>query len=182
MDLVYPVSIAPLASAGKGAREMVPVVEPTGTVIGRASRASCHSGTKLLHPVVHLHIINRFGQVYLQRRAATKTLLPLYWDTAVGGHVNYGEYLLEQTVKAGNSSFYLAHGHRHNVRNGIKDICIEASAYGCGYALFGHTHCQERGSYFGVTALNPGTVTRGDYLIIVLAGGKPEFTFKNLAD
>ena len=95
MDLVYPVSIAPLASAGKGAREMVPVVEPTGTVIGRASRASCHSGTKLLHPVVHLHIINRFGQVYLQRRAATKTLLPLYWDTAVGGHVNYGEYLRE---------------------------------------------------------------------------------------
>ena len=67
----------------------------TGTVIGRASRASCHSGTKLLHPVVHLHIINRFGQVYLQRRAATKTLLPLYWDTAVGGHVNYGEYLRE---------------------------------------------------------------------------------------
>ena len=94
----------------------------------------------------------------------------------------YGEYLLEQTVKAGNSSFYLAHGHRHGVRNGIKDICIEASAYGCGYALFGHTHCQERGSYFGVTALNPGTVTRGDYLIIVLAGGKPEFTFKNVAD
>ena len=95
MDLVYPVSIAPLASAGKGAREMVPVVEPTGTVIGRASRTSCHSGTKLLHPVVHLHIINRFGQVYLQRRAATKSLLPLYWDTAVGGHVNYGEYLRE---------------------------------------------------------------------------------------
>ncbi|MBO6168469.1 MAG: NUDIX domain-containing protein [Bacteroidales bacterium] len=74
---------------------MLPVVEPTGTVIGRASRNSCHSGTKLLHPVVHLHIIDRFGQIYLQRRSATKTLLPLYWDTAVGGHITYGEYLRE---------------------------------------------------------------------------------------
>ena len=95
MDLVYPVNIAPLASSDKGSREMVPVVEPMGTVIGRASRSSCHSGTKLLHPVVHLHIIDRYGRVYLQRRAASKTLLPLYWDTAVGGHVTYGEYLQE---------------------------------------------------------------------------------------
>ena len=95
MDLVYPVNIAPLASPDKGVREMLPVVEPMGTVIGRASRASCHAGRKLLHPVVHLHIINRFGQLYLQRRSQSKSLYPLLWDSAVGGHVTYGEYLRE---------------------------------------------------------------------------------------
>ena len=95
MDLVYPVSIAPLLPGCKNGKEMLPVVEPTGTVVARAPRAWCHQGTKTLHPVVHLHIIDRFSKVFLQRRGAMKSLLPLYWDTAVGGHVNYGEYLRE---------------------------------------------------------------------------------------
>ena len=44
---------------------------------------------------MHLHIINRAGEVYLQQRGAHKDLLPLRWDTAVGGHVSYGEYIEE---------------------------------------------------------------------------------------
>ena len=87
MDLVYPVSVAPLAPGSKAGREMLPIVEPTGTVIARASRSWVHHGSKLLHPVVHLHIIDRYSRIYLQRRSAGKFLLPLYWDTAVGGHV-----------------------------------------------------------------------------------------------
>ncbi len=51
--------------------------------------------TKPLHPVVHLHIISRDGSIYLQQRSASKDFLPLKWDTAVGGHVAYGEYVLE---------------------------------------------------------------------------------------
>lgn len=50
---------------------------------------------KPLHPVVHLHIISRGGSIYLQQRSASKDFLPLKWDTAVGGHVAYGEYVLE---------------------------------------------------------------------------------------
>ena len=38
--------------------EWLPVVDAQGKVIGRAPRSVCHSGSKLLHPVVHLHIIN----------------------------------------------------------------------------------------------------------------------------
>lgn len=63
--------------------------------------ATCPSATatqpaaKPLHPVVHLHIISRDGSIYLQQRSASKDFLPLKWDTAVGGHVAYGEYVLE---------------------------------------------------------------------------------------
>lgn len=71
--------------------EMLPLVEPSGIVYGQATREWCHSGSGVLHPVVHLHIIDRFGRVYLQKRAITKDLLPGYWDTAVGGHITYGE-------------------------------------------------------------------------------------------
>ncbi|MBP5483866.1 MAG: NUDIX domain-containing protein [Bacteroidales bacterium] len=74
---------------------MLPLVELSGLVYGQATRAWCHSGSKALHPVVHLHIIDRMGRIYLQKRSRTKDLLPGYWDTAVGGHVTYGEQALE---------------------------------------------------------------------------------------
>lgn len=95
MELVYPVSMAPLLQGGKAEKEMLPVVDATGAVVARAPRSVCHDGSKPLHPVVHLHILDRYGRLYLQKRAATKDLYPLYWDTAVGGHVEYGEYLSE---------------------------------------------------------------------------------------
>ena len=74
---------------------MLPIVEPSGNVIGQSTREYCHGGSKLLHPVVHLHIINRFGELYLQKRSMNKDLLPGMWDTAVGGHVGYGESIHE---------------------------------------------------------------------------------------
>ena len=98
LDLIYPASPAPLVKGGRRvqAAEMVPIVDEFGNVRAQASREFCHtSPQKPLHPVVHLHIINRAGLVYLQQRGAHKDLLPLRWDTAVGGHVSYGEYILE---------------------------------------------------------------------------------------
>lgn len=103
-DLIYPVSpapVMPLPSADNpGDRprptgEMVPVVEENGLVIGQATRQSVHDDSKLMHPVIHLHIINREGCLYIQKRSMKKDLLPGRWDTAVGGHVDYGETLEE---------------------------------------------------------------------------------------
>lgn len=103
-DLIYSVSpapVMPLPSADNpGDRprptgEMVPVVEENGLVIGQATRQSVHDGSKLMHPVIHLHIINREGCLYIQKRSMKKDLLPGRWDTAVGGHVDYGETLEE---------------------------------------------------------------------------------------
>lgn len=77
------------------AKEMLPLIEPSGLVLGCATRSYCHSADRPLHPVVHLNIINRYGQIYLQKRSMTKKLLPGYWDTAVGGHIGYGESVQE---------------------------------------------------------------------------------------
>lgn len=75
--------------------EIFPVVTDDGTVIARATREYCHSGSKLLHPVVHLHLIDRQERIYLQKRSMKKDIQPGKWDTAVGGHVIYGESLME---------------------------------------------------------------------------------------
>lgn len=71
--------------------EMFPLVDEEGNIVGAASRGECHNGSKLLHPVVHLHVFNSRGELYLQRRPLWKDIQPGKWDTAVGGHVDLGE-------------------------------------------------------------------------------------------
>jgi len=72
--------------------ELFPIVDEDGNTIGEAPRSVCHDGvSKLLHPVVHLHIFNSKGELYLQKRAMTKDIQPGKWDTSVGGHVSPGE-------------------------------------------------------------------------------------------
>ena len=72
-------------------QEMFPVVDGQGNITGAATRGECHSGSRLLHPVVHLHIFNTKGELYLQKRPEWKDIQPGKWDTAVGGHIDLGE-------------------------------------------------------------------------------------------
>ena len=72
-------------------KEIFPVVDEQGNTIGSATRGECHNGSKLLHPVVHLHLFDPNGRIYLQQRPLWKDIQPGKWDTAVGGHVDYGE-------------------------------------------------------------------------------------------
>lgn len=71
--------------------EMFPVVDEDGNITGAATRGECHNGSKLLHPVVHLHVFNSKGELYLQKRPDWKDIQPGKWDTAVGGHIDLGE-------------------------------------------------------------------------------------------
>ncbi len=71
--------------------ELFPVVNPDGGVVGKITRGEAHDGRKTLHPVVHLHVFNSRGELYLQLRPEWKDIQPGKWDTACGGHVDYGE-------------------------------------------------------------------------------------------
>ena len=81
------------------ADEIFPIVDDDGTVIGRATRGECHGGSKLLHPVVHLHVFDASGRLYLQKRPSWKDIQPGKWDTAVGGHVGFGEEMEAALVR-----------------------------------------------------------------------------------
>ena len=72
-------------------QELLPLVDEEGNVIGSATRGQCHDGSKLLHPVVHLHVFDSQSRLYLQQRPLWKDIQPGKWDTAVGGHVDFGE-------------------------------------------------------------------------------------------
>ncbi|HLP58911.1 MAG TPA: NUDIX domain-containing protein [Candidatus Deferrimicrobium sp.] len=73
--------------------EWFDIVDTEGKITGKAPRSACHSGPGLLHPVVHIHIIDDKDRIFLQKRALTKQIQPGKWDTAVGGHITSGETL-----------------------------------------------------------------------------------------
>ena len=62
--------------------EFLPVVNERGNIVGRAMYVELHQGNKMLHPVVHLHVLNGKGE-------ATR----LYW-----WHVAFGD-IPEKTLK-----------------------------------------------------------------------------------
>ncbi len=79
--------------------ELFPLVDEEGRVTGSATRRECHSGSMLLHPVVHLHVVGAGRSIYLQKRSLSKDIQPGRWDTAVGGHVDFGESVTEALLR-----------------------------------------------------------------------------------
>jgi isopentenyldiphosphate isomerase len=80
--------------------EIFPIVDEDGNTIGEAPRSVCHDGrSRLLHPVVHLHLFNSKGELFLQKRVMTKDIQPGKWDTSVGGHVGVGESVEEALAR-----------------------------------------------------------------------------------
>lgn len=71
--------------------EWFDLVTPEGKIVGKAPRSLCHGNPDLLHPVVHVHVFNSKGELWLQKRAENKKIQPGKWDTSVGGHVACGE-------------------------------------------------------------------------------------------
>lgn len=79
--------------------EVFDLVTPEGKVIGKAPRKAVHGNPDLLHPVVHVHVFNKQGQLYLQKRSNEKDVQPGKWDTSVGGHINSGESVEDALIR-----------------------------------------------------------------------------------
>lgn len=154
IELVYAQDPAPLAigtSPGKSL-EMLPVVESSGLVVAQASRTACHQ-RRLLHPVVRLFLINRDGNFFLQKRAASKELYPGLWDNAVTGHVIYGESLMEALFRESSEEIGLAlfnpvqlGGYVYSDQNEREMVCVFAAVGN--FALNPHTDEVEDGQFW----------------------------------
>jgi isopentenyldiphosphate isomerase/intracellular septation protein A len=79
--------------------EWFDIVTPQGKVVGKAPRSLCHGNPNLLHPVVHVHVFNSRGELWLQKRAATKEIQPGKWDTSDGGHIASGEKVSDALLR-----------------------------------------------------------------------------------
>lgn len=70
-------------------KEKVDVVDQTGKIIGKATRSQVYQ-EGFLHPAINIVVVNKKGQIFIQRRSSKK-ILPLYWDISASEHVKSGE-------------------------------------------------------------------------------------------
>jgi isopentenyl-diphosphate delta-isomerase type 1 len=70
--------------------EILEIVDEDDNVIGLATRAEIH-GKGLIHRAVHIFVFNSAGEIYVQRRSATKDKFPGVLDSSAAGHVDPGE-------------------------------------------------------------------------------------------
>jgi len=70
--------------------ELLDIVDETGKITGKATRAEFHSNPKLIHAVVHCWIYNGKGEILWQQRSLKKKHGPGMWDVSAGGHVPSG--------------------------------------------------------------------------------------------
>ncbi|MFH0792565.1 MAG: NUDIX domain-containing protein [bacterium] len=71
--------------------EVLQVVNARNQPCGVARREEIHRRGLFLRSV-HILLLNLKGELFLQKRSATKDTYPGYWDTSVGGHVLPGEF------------------------------------------------------------------------------------------
>lgn len=106
-------------------KELLPIVDESGNVIGRNTRECCHNGSKLLHPIVYLHVFDKDGRLYLQRRPNWKKIEPNKWDVAVGGHINYGEDIISALNREALEELGLVNFNIEHLKHYIYESDIE---------------------------------------------------------
>ena len=88
----------PLADEAQTEGELFDVVDGDDAVVGRATRGEVHS-RGLVHRAVHVFVLNRGGDLWLQKRSARKDANPGLWDSSVSGHLDAGEDYREAAVR-----------------------------------------------------------------------------------
>jgi len=116
--------------------EIFPLVDNEGNVVGEASRSVCHSGSKLLHPVIHLHIFNSKGELYLQKRSATKDMQPGKWDSSVAGHIDLNESPETAALREAAEELGLSDINPRYIAKYIVETERERELTYCFYALY----------------------------------------------
>jgi isopentenyldiphosphate isomerase len=71
--------------------EMIDLLSPDGTPLGRVKEKSLVHRDGDWHRTAHLWIVTPDRRVLLQKRAASKVNHPSLWDVSVAGHVDAGE-------------------------------------------------------------------------------------------
>ncbi len=70
--------------------EILDVIDENDVVVSKATRKEVHS-KGLPHRAVHIFLFNTSGQIYVQRRSASKDSHPLKLDSSAAGHLDSGE-------------------------------------------------------------------------------------------
>lgn len=88
----------PLRDIPQRDEEIFDVVDEADAVTGQATRREVHE-KGLLHRAVHVFVINRHGELLLQKRSRFKDVHPEVWDSSVAGHLDSGEDYVTAAIR-----------------------------------------------------------------------------------
>ncbi len=80
----------PLRDIPQRGDEVFDVVDEADEVTGQLTRREVHE-RNLMHRAVHVFVLNRHGELLLQKRSRFKDAHPGVWDSSVAGHLDAGE-------------------------------------------------------------------------------------------
>ena len=80
----------PLRDHAQRADELFDLVNERNEVVGQEERGTVHA-QNLRHRAVHVFLVNKRGEVFLQKRSRLKDVHPGRWDSSVSGHLDAGE-------------------------------------------------------------------------------------------
>ena len=134
--------------------ELLDIYDDAGHRIGLATRRECHGNPALLHRTAHVVVINCAGdRLLLQKRSAAKDIQPGKWDTAVGGHVDYGEGIIEALYREaseelGFSEFNPVHIVTYVFESDVEKELVNVFAAVGSFSLFPDKDEVEEGRYW----------------------------------
>ncbi|MBS0012153.1 MAG: NUDIX domain-containing protein [Bacteroidales bacterium] len=120
--------------------ELLPVINEDGEFIKLAPRSRCHDGhSMLLHPVIHLHLVDKEKRILLQKRSMNKDIQPGKWDTSVGGHVDPGEDIEQALLREAREEAGLVDFEYTLIDKYIWESDLEREMVHSYYAVTDHT-------------------------------------------
>ena len=90
---------------------------------------------------------------------------------------------LELTLELGGCRLYLAHGNRHLVKSGLRQLIERGIEVGARVVLYGHTHRPAVQVESGLLLVNPGTLKQGfprSYAILTINGSEVQAEIRGL--
>lgn len=88
----------PLRDKPQNDDEIFDVVNENDEVVGKGTRSEVHA-KNLIHRAVHVFVLNRNGDLWLQKRSLKKDKNPGVWDSSVSGHLDSGEDYLTAAIR-----------------------------------------------------------------------------------
>ena len=111
--------------------EYVDVLDSSGRPIGmRKSKSEVHRDGDW-HGAAHVWILNRKGQILIQRRSATKENWPNLWDVSVAGHISAGEEPVEAALREAREELgvTLVHGECRYLFAVAEQVALNNGSY-----------------------------------------------------
>ena len=66
----------------------------------------------------------------------------------------------ENILPINNHKLLITHGHKYKVQKNLKRLLNRAKAENCDIAFYGHTHIASYREIFGITFINPGSISK----------------------